>query len=298
VRRRLRRIRPDLVVGYRITSYGLLAAASGYRPLVLTTTGFDLLWSGGWTAWLRRALVRYAVGRADLVVSWADHMTDVLERSGRDGCPAEVLTIPRGIELDKFGPGAVAPGERPPVVLSTRSLKSWYRIDLLLQAFARVLPSRPDARLVLVGDGPERSNLERLARELGVDGATSFAGRVDYDDVGSYLADASVCASQIAFDGVSASLLEAMSSGVFPIVPDNPANRAWIRDGEGGFLVPYGDVEALAERLGRALSDPALRERAHAVNLELVRERGDRKRNMKRIESAFMRLAARGAGAG
>jgi len=291
VRRLVRELAPDLLVGYRITSYGLLAAASGYHPMALTTTGFDILWEGGWSGPLRRRLVRYAIRRADLVVSWAEHMTRALPFRNEALRGERVLTLPRGIEIHKFEPGEVEPQDRPPVVVSTRSLKVWYRLDVLLEAFAKVRAKLPAATLVVVGYGPEREALESLARRLGITDAVTFTGQVDYDRIGEHLAGASVYSSQIAFDGVSASLLEAMSAGVFPIVPDNDANRQWITDGEGGFLVPYADVEALADRLHRALSSPELRQSAHRINRARVLSDGDRRKNMERIERRFEQLS-------
>lgn len=291
VRSLVRRIAPDVLVGYRITSYGLLAATSAFHPMVLTTTGFDILWEGGWTGPFRRRLVRYAIHRADLVISWAEHMTQALPFASEAVRRDKVFTLPRGIEIHKFEPGPLAPQDRPPIVVSTRSLKVWYRLDTLLEAFAIARREVPTARLVIVGDGPERAGLETLAGRLGIQDAVTFTGRVDYDRIGEHLAGASVYCSQIAFDGVSASLLEAMSAGVFPIIPDNEANRHWIKDGEGGFLVPYGDVEALAGRIQQALTTPGLRQHAHTINRARVLADGDRRRNMERIELRFRQLS-------
>ena len=284
----VREFRPDLVVGYRLTSYGLLAVHAGFRPVALTATGFDVLWDSGPTRWLRRAVVRHVLRRADLCVCWEEHLAAALPRNG---IPIEVFTMPRGVSLDQFHPGALAPEQRPKTIISTRTLKRWYRVDLLLHAFARVTAQVPDARLVIVGDGPERPSLEALAGKLGLDAKVSFPGRLPTEEIAKRLRECSVYVTQIAFDGVSASLLEAMASGVFPVVPDIDANRRWIEDRVGGILYPPGDESRLASALVEALNDAPLRSRAAGHNLRVVRGRGDRSRNADRIEERFVALA-------
>jgi L-malate glycosyltransferase len=290
VRMWLREIAPDLLIGYRLTSYGLLAVSTGFHPVAVTTTGFDVLWGGGWQKPLRRAIVGFVVRRADLIVSWADHMTSALPLDDRG---ERVLTQPRGIELGKFPHGSIPPGQREQVIISTRSLKRWYRLDQLLRAFAHVRRRVTGARLWILGDGPERSRLERLAGALRLREAVRFFGRVEHDAIGSYLGRASVYSSQISFDGVSASLLEAMSTGVFPVVPDNAANRQWVTDGEGGLLYAIDSEAGLARALERALTDADLRERASRINRSRVEADGDLARNLSIIENRFKNLVSK-----
>lgn len=287
VTKRLLEFRPDLVVGYRLTSYGLLAVLTGFHPLVVTTTGFDVLWDSGLTRRLRRRIVRYVLSRADLCVSWEEHLTVALPTKGLG---IEVLTVPRGVSLKTFTPGEIPPAARPPIVISTRTLKKWYRVDLLLRAFSRVLAAVPGSRLYIVGDGPERPALQSLAGSLGLQESVAFLGRLTSDRVAELLRGSSVYATQISFDGVSASLLEAMATGVFPVVPDNPANRLWLNHGDGGFLYPAGDENRLTECLVIALTDGDLRTAAAARNAAVVSQRGDRAANLRKIERRFCEI--------
>jgi len=108
-------------------------------------------------------------------------------------------------------------------------------------------------------------------------------------EVASALAAHSVYVSTSPSDGVSASLLEAMACGVFPVVVDNPSNREWVEHGING-LLHSGDVGGLATHLARALSDHDLRRGARTGNLALVERRGDLRRNSATIAEALLAL--------
>ena len=91
-------------------------------------------------------------------------------------------------------------------------------------------------------------------------------------------------------DGMSLSLLEAMACGAFPVVSDIPANREWITHGVNGYLVQLDSPTQLAERIDKAWNQHELRLAAAAHNRALVEEHGDYQKNMRTIESAFVRL--------
>ncbi|MFQ6061284.1 MAG: glycosyltransferase, partial [Thermoplasmata archaeon] len=94
--------------------------------------------------------------------------------------------------------------------------------------------------------------------------------------------------------GTSASLLEAMACGLFPVVSDIPANRAWIEDGKNGFLVPLDNQEILARRIVEALQDGDLADAAMKRNIELIKRRALWRDNMKLIETVYRQLCEGG----
>ena len=133
------------------------------------------------------------------------------------------------------------------------------RTDDVLVAFKRLRDGGIDACLCMVGDGPDREQLERRAHELGVMRDTLFVG---YQEVVApfYAAfDALVLPS--GNEGTPVSAIEALAAGR-PVVATRVGGVPdVIRDGEDGFLVDAGDTEQLAERLAELARDPALRER-------------------------------------
>ncbi len=137
-------------------------------------------------------------------------------------------------------------------------LEPYKRIDLLLRALARLADRFPDAEAVVIGRGGERERLERLAEELGVAERTRFVGFVSRDERDRLLAScrASVCAS--AKEGWGLTVVESNAVGTPVVATDAPGLRDSVDDGKTGFLVPYADLDALVDRIGRLLSDLTL----------------------------------------
>jgi glycosyltransferase involved in cell wall biosynthesis len=114
--------------------------------------------------------------------------------------------------------------------------------------------AQPHARLVVVGDGPDRGRLEGLAATL-PEGAVQFTGEVPRAEVGRWMAAADTLALCSGYEGLSHVLLEAMAAGLPVVVSDVGGNRALVEDGYDGLVVPFGDVAATASALATALSD-------------------------------------------
>lgn len=280
----VRGIAPDLVIGYRVASYGYLAARTGFHPLVVAAQGQQIVVPAN--SWPKRMAARKAVASADLINSWAPHMTAKLVELGAD--PAKILTCPRGIDLKLFSrPENV---ERDIDVVTTRSLHRWYHLDIVVRAVGKLRDRRASA--VLVGEGEERQNLLALAGELDISGNVSLPGSVPYDELPALLSRSRVYVSPVPSDGVSASLLEAMAMGVFPIVRDIEANRLWIENGRNGLLVEGADPASWSRALETALSGDALRAEAARENRRIVEERGDIRKNLGRISEAHEELVA------
>jgi glycosyltransferase involved in cell wall biosynthesis len=128
----------------------------------------------------------------------------------------------------------------------------------LLRAFARLTRANTDAsaRLVIVGDGPERGRLEQLSAELGLGARTVFAGQTH--DVAPFYAAADLFALPSHSEGSPYALLEAMAAGVPAAATAVGGVPEIVADGESALLVAPRDEEALARALARLLSDPAL----------------------------------------
>jgi glycosyltransferase involved in cell wall biosynthesis len=287
LRRELAARRPDLFVGYRVVSYGFLAALTGRHPLVLAAQGGDMVWPPDDRLGL--FCVRYACRRGDFFNAWSTNIRDEMIRHGAD--PAKIMVCSRGIDLARF-PRRSAPPPGPPVIAMTRSLLPSYNTIQFVEAMAVVAGQRSDVVAEIAGDGPERPRLEARARELGLLGTTvRFVGRLSRDEIVALVERAQVYCSTTITDGLPLSHFEAMAAGCFPVVTDIRANRVWFRDGDNALLAPVGDAPALGAALLRALSDAPLVERAVAANRAMIEREFDRDRNMRRIEAAWRELA-------
>ncbi|RSK38882.1 colanic acid biosynthesis glycosyltransferase WcaL [Rhodovulum iodosum] len=138
-------------------------------------------------------------------------------------------------------------------------------VPLLLEAFARLRPAHPGATLCIIGDGPHRAALEQQARALGLDPASVFLGYRPQAEVAALLEEADMLVLPSFAEGVPVVLMEAMASRI-PVIASQVAGVGeLVEDGRSGFIIPPGDVDSLAERLDRLLSDPELCRRMGAA---------------------------------
>jgi glycosyltransferase involved in cell wall biosynthesis len=132
-------------------------------------------------------------------------------------------------------------------------------IDVLIRAFAQVVRTKPNVSLVVVGDGPERSNLQRLAVELRVSDRITFAGSIRHAEIGSWLSGFDVFALPTYGEGFGLALLEAMAFGKPVVASDVMAIPEILGDERAGVLVPPGNVSALSDAILRLANDSTLR---------------------------------------
>ena len=284
--RELARFEPDLVDAHYVSNYGMMGALAGRHPLSIAAWGSDLLLTARRDPW-QRARARFTLGRADLVLCDAENLAQAARTAG--AAPGRVRALPWGVDRELFRP---APVREPGLLLSTRMHEPVYDLPTVIEGAARVLETRPDATLVIAGDGSGRRGLEALAASRLPPGRWTFTGMLDPVALASWLARTEVYLSASLSDSTSQSLLEAMAAGAVPVVSDLPGNREWIGDRDGGRLFPAGDSAALARAACEALADSTWAGTARARNAAVIAERGDWHVNLGRIEDWFERLAA------
>ncbi len=147
-----------------------------------------------------------------------------------------------------------------PVLLAAGRLSSQKNFPLLLRGFAAAYKERPDMRLIILGEGPERQDLEKVASELGITDAISIPGFNENPYAFFSKADIFVLSSD--FEGLPTVLIEALASGCSVVSTDCPSGPDEILEGgKYGILIPVGDVEALKSAILDVLSDPEAAEK-------------------------------------
>jgi 1,2-diacylglycerol 3-alpha-glucosyltransferase len=138
-------------------------------------------------------------------------------------------------------------------------------IDALLERFLLVQRAMPETHLVIVGDGPERQNLERLTKKLGLERAVTFTGYVANTEVGAYYQHAHlfIFASTSETQGMVA--LEAAACGCPVVARAEMGIISCVLDGQTGYLVAPNDPQTYAERVLELLRDEAKRQRFSAA---------------------------------
>jgi len=186
---------------------------------------------------------------------------------------------------EKWRPG----GERPRVLIHNSNFRPLKRVEDVIQVFAQVHASLP-CLLVLIGDGPERSRIERLVRQLQLEGSVCFLGKqLNFVEV-LQNSDVFLLPSQTESFGLAA--LEALGCGV-PVVASRVGGLPEVVvDGETGFLHEVGDVSGMAQSAVRLLRDRALHERMSAAARAMVEQNWKLEPTVTRYEDTYRRLLA------
>jgi colanic acid/amylovoran biosynthesis glycosyltransferase len=178
---------------------------------------------------------------------------------------------------------------QPAVVASVGTLTGKKGHDVLLRAIAHV----SDARLELVGDGPDRPQLESLADELGIRNRVTFHGPLGHsrtlETIARATAFALCCRKTVDgdHDCLPVALMDAMSLGVPCVSSAAFGIPELIEDGASGLLAPPEDDVAVADAVGRLLADPSRAATIGAAGREVVRERYDLQRNTAALADLF-----------
>jgi glycosyltransferase involved in cell wall biosynthesis len=242
LRRWLAEFQPDVIHTwlFAANAYGRLAGRSAPQAKLVVSERCVDSWKQGWQLWLDRRLI----ARTDRLVG---NSQSVVEFYRKLGFPDQKLVcIPNGIDLapplsanrqamlDELGWP-----EEASVMGFIGRLAQQKRVEDLIFAVETLRQTRPAVRLLLIGDGPQRSSLERFARDVGCEEHVRFLGQ--RTDIDRWLALMDVFCLASAFEGMSNSLMEAMAAGKPAVVSDIPPNRELVTQGETGFLVPVGD---------------------------------------------------------
>ncbi len=267
--------RVDLLYGYEV--HGLLAAQSLRRhgseaPLVARYQGTVLHpHLSGRLALLRRSEeVRAIRAQADLYIMTNDGTRgDEVLAQLNPASAGKVRFWRNGLNLDRLRPAEPvtrqklrADLEMPEdafVLITASRLARWKRVDRVVAAMPEIINAVPKAELIVVGDGDERANLERQARDLGVQNSVRITGSIPHADVLNYMQAADLFLAPADLSNVGNPLMEAMCCGMAIVTVDAGETSDLIRDRETGRLLPTGSPAAIARAVIELAEDTAQR---------------------------------------
>jgi glycosyltransferase involved in cell wall biosynthesis len=239
---------PDVILAHSVTLPGGLLGRIGGAVFVVSLYDHELYDWAPSSAVLRRQIVQ-TLRNADCAVYLSEALRDhAIDLAG----PHRNVVIPLGIATQA---SPALPPKHFTVCTVTRLLPR-KRVDSLIRAFARLVAERTDARLVIVGDGPERAALQQLTRDLGIADRTELTGSLDAHRAQERMAQASVMALPSVRESLGAVYLEAMSLGVPALGTRGEGIEEHIDHGVDGILVPPGDDDALLAELKALAADP------------------------------------------
>ncbi len=220
-----------------------------------------------------------------------------LRDAGEPAVSEDRLPVVRcGVDVDDFAPPALREDQdRTIEVLAVGRLVPKKGFDVLLTAWAQLMEDRtlPQARLRILGDGPQMSPLKAQVRDLGLSGSVELAGAAPNAQVREAMLQADLfvlpCkpAEDGDKDGIPVVLMEAMACGVCVISGDLPAIRELVESDETGWMVPPGEVDPLTEKLSLALREPSRRRELGGAGRLRVCEEFALSVNLERLEMAL-----------
>ena len=263
-------------------------------PVIVETPHVREYWRKGWKA-------SFAIDR--LAGRFVDHYIAVSEANRRylveeKGLPGNKIAVIRnGCDVERFDQAhPVAANfkriagfaESDPVLLVAARLEPQKGHWVLLRAMDLLRAEFPNVRLVALGEGSLRAELEGLARELGLESSVRMPGHCP--DVRDWMTTADVCVLPSFAEGLPLFAIECLAAGRPMVATDVDGTPEIVVDGKTGLTVPAGDPAALAEAIARLLRDPQMAARLGGAGAAWVRQCFTLGRQIRETEALYERL--------
>lgn len=289
VKKILKNLSPEILNAHFASAYGFTGALSGFRPLVVSCWGSDILISPR-KSFARKLRVKYVLKNADLLTCDGQDLSNAIQKLGAE--KERIIVSPMGVDQEMLKKSKDRESSKEEfVILSARKLDPVYDLKTLLLAASEVKKIyRGKVKFLITGEGSQKERLVRLSRKLRMDHSVEFTGFLPRKNFLEVLGKADLYVSTSLSDSTSVALLEAMALGLIPIVTDIPGNREWIKQGENGFLFSPKDSRTLSEKIVFCIRNFDKLDIARNKNLSLIKNRALWEDNMRKVEESFSQL--------
>lgn len=235
----------------------------------------------------------------DMVVAPSAGLRDILVGLGVE---AEITVVPNGVDLGRVQ-GDIEPlarekfgfGPDDVIFIYVGRLGGEKNLPFLLRAFRGIAESYEKARLLIVGDGPERDNLEDRVQHMGLETGVKFTGMVPYTDVPRYLKMADVFVTASVTEVHPLSIIEAMGASLPTLGIASPGVSDTIEAGVTGYLSQSEDLASFTAKMARLVSEPDVR-RAMGIQARSAAQQYDIARTARIMEAHYQALVSQTAG--
>ena len=294
LKRVIKTIQPDLIHAGPIQRSAFLAALTGFTPLVSMSWGYDLLVDAKRNPCWQWA-TQYTLQRSAAFVGDCHTIHDLAVDYGMN--PERIVIFPWGVDLDHFRPTSntslpdirqkLGWGNETFVLLSTRGWAPVYGVVDIVRAFARITRQHPEIRLLMLGEGPQATDIHQILGKAKLIDRVHLPGLVEKRELPNYYLAADLYVSASHSDGSSISLLESLACGTPALLSDIPGNKEWVEPGQQGWLFQEGDVDDLISSLHQILQKrDNLPEMGHKAR-HLAEKRADWDENFPKLLDAY-----------
>jgi len=301
----IEKLQPDLVHCLRLPIEGYIGGLVGYKPLVLTTWGNDMVYFAQKYS-ICRWLTRKAMSMASLY--FADSLRDkyIAETYGFS-CSNLTLEVPvtGGLKLEEFpmyqkdssirkeAKRRLGIDPKTNMIISLRGFKFFYvNTEALVRAIPKITEVFPNTTFVLKGDMQLDAyyKMKELAKELGAANNIRFTDKLSPRELADYLLASDIMASVTLYDGCPISMLEGMAYGAIPVMSNHSPIQEWISDGWNGYLINPVNPSQIAETIIRALKNKARFSLMRQRNWDILKQRADYYNNMAVVEQIYQQV--------
>jgi glycosyltransferase involved in cell wall biosynthesis len=258
----------------------------------------------GMQRWRAKSMFQYNLDAADCVICVSEQSKNHLVTNWAVSAE-KVFVSPNAVDVERFRPypesraqvrASLKVGDRP-MVIFVGNFYEWHDVGTLLDAFAQVLASYPDIRLVLVGDGTQHQAMTQRAADLGIGHAVQFTGYVSHAEIPRFMSAADIAVAPYpAMDHElwlsPLKLFEYMATDTAVVASAVGQPTEVVKDGSNGLLVAPGDVRALSAALEKLIVDTDLRVRLGQQAREDMVQRYSWAQYVSRLEDLFARVIA------
>ena len=280
--------KPDIVHAHYATSYGMLGAFLKHHPYLISVWGADV-YDFPIKSFIHKTILKRNLSKADYIFS----TSHVMAHETAKYTTKKIEVIPFGVDLEVFTPkpnvhsGAITVG-------IVKTLEEKYGISYLIEAFYKLHQKHPkiDKRLLIVGDGSLRNQLEQSVNKMGIANFVTFTGKVPHNEVPNYFnkMDIVVIPSILDSESFGVAAVEA-SACEKPVVVSNVGGLVEVVEhGVNGLVAEPKNAEDLADKIDQLIQNPQLRMKLGKNGRELAEERYDWDKCLKLQLDAYERI--------
>lgn len=255
-------IKPDLLNTHYASGYGTLARLTNFSPNILSVWGSDV-YDYPEKSFVHKWIIQNNLKEAD----WVCSTSNVMAEQTKKLFPVDNLSItPFGVDIDKFSPESKNKDNDKIIIGTVKALLPKYGIDVLVRSFAHLKKEittqySEKLQLLIVGGGGQELKLKKLVKRLGINGETTFTGRVPHHQVPQYLnkLDIYVALSRLDSESFGVAILEASSCGVPVVVSDVGGLPEVVLDGKTGFVVESESYQVASKKMQELVLDRQMR---------------------------------------
>jgi glycosyltransferase involved in cell wall biosynthesis len=280
--RRMRKFRPDIVHTHTPFAVGLEAIRCAKKlkvPLVGTHhTFFDHYLKHIYLdcKWAKKFSWKYTVWYYNNCAKVLSPTVSLADGLKQNGLQKEIEIAPNPVDTETFRPASDKKfGEKNLVYMGRLSYEK--NIGEVIKTAALVAKEMPDTKLFIIGDGPEKENLQKLAKKLGLQKNVIFTGFIFGDKLVKTLQAGDIFVSASKSENMPLAVLEAMAVGLPIVCVSSLGMQEIVRDGENGFLLPPDNPPEMAEKILELLQDEKTLESFSEKSRQMSLEYSDKK---------------------